>query len=178
MAFKDELNINDRLFMYSDITVDQLLYILSKKNAVLDIIQVYQDPNIDSIKKEKIMVLIGELCDKGYAKELPDNKSIVISLNGRWRRIYTNPTYQFWGIIIAIVGTIAAIIAILPSNKEDTKSTTNTPISTDSALKSDQRKTNQISLTDTTHNADTSQRNSSNHLNKTYKIDTTQKQKN
>ena len=172
MAFKKDLNINDRLFMYNDITVDNMLYILSKKNAVLDIIQVYQDPNIDNIKKEKIMVLIGELCDKGYAKELPDNKSVVITRNGRWRRIYTNPTYQFWGIVIAIIGTIAAIISILPSNKEEPKSTTNTPISTDSALKSDQMKTNQTSLTDKVHSADTSRHNLLNDT--SYKIDKTQ----
>jgi len=108
-----DLNINDRLFLYNDLTVDQLLYILSKKDSVLDIIKVYQDSNIDTVKKEKIFVLVGEICDKGYAKEYrnKDGVEILVKITnkGRWYRITHNHTYQF---LAAIAGIIALLLAI------------------------------------------------------------------
>lgn len=137
MTFKKELNTKDRLFLYDDISIDTLLYLLSKKNVILDLQEIGEHQDIDNIKKEKILVTIGVLCDKGYAKERADNKSVEITLKGKWRLIYNNPTYIFWGLVITAMGIITPILLTNTPNTgfQNTRSRQDTSKNADTLLK-------------------------------------------
>ena len=110
MTSNDKFSINDRLFVYNDITSDKLLAFISKESDPINIIKILQDPNIDNRKKEKIMVLIAELYDKKYIKEQSSQRLIKITFKGRWRLLYINPTLTFWGFVLAVAGIIISII--------------------------------------------------------------------
>ena len=116
MTFRKELNIQDRLFILSEINQDALLYILSKKGTILHLQEIGENPDINLKKKQKIFETIAELCEKGYAKERSDNKSVSITIRGHWYRIIHNQTYQF---IAATVTIISFVIFIWPSNKSN-----------------------------------------------------------
>jgi|GEM_PF-5572993 len=109
MTFRNELTTLDRLFYTNDINEDTLLYILSRKRSILDLEEIWNDQNIDNIKQEKILTTISALCDKGYAKERLDKKSVSITLKGHWHRTTHDSTFQF---LAAIAGIIAVIITI------------------------------------------------------------------
>ena len=103
-----KLTTRERLFLYDNIDEDELLYVASRKGAVLNLFEIYNDPELSSKQKESILVTIAKLCGKGYTIERKDNQSVRITLKGRWRRVYTNPTYPFWTLILAIAAIIAA----------------------------------------------------------------------
>jgi hypothetical protein len=107
LPFRKDVNTEDRLFLYNDINESNLLYILSKKGAIIDITKVYAHPDIDSKRKEKILTGIGELIDKGYAKEI-SNTTVNITLRGKWRRVYTHPLGVFIGVVFAGIAIFAA----------------------------------------------------------------------
>lgn len=111
-----KLNTKEQLFLYDKIDQDRLLYILSKRKSTLDLIEIYNDPHISSIKKEKIVVTIGELVDLKYAVENKDERSVRITLRGRWRRIYTNPIWVFIGALSAIAAILATYHIAIMSN--------------------------------------------------------------